>query len=507
MRNNANNGYSKLSRYAALCTALCAFIIAVLVLYSSPMPGVADQGDFQRVMSVTGLEERVIAEQEAHWFKYVTPEYKMIPLNPVRFLGVIPTTSMIYPITLTRILCRLAGRQYFNTHVLAFIYVIMYIASIYFCIKNIRIKRKATLILFGLLSLFVLMDGNYLVWFNSLYGEPLMIIGLLAFTGSILYYSRHVDDGSCIGFLTLYITSFLFIGSKAQCIPLLPFILLVITRMAIQNKKEHFSFRKKSLKPLIAAILMLVIYSGGIYLQTGKTTGVDTAYNSVFYGILKNSRDPQADLSRLGLPADMAVDAGKHAYLPRSQYKKYIPWSEFTMKEFSEKISNLKLLAFYILQPQRLIEGMEYTASQSFDTGGFLGKYEQSAGPYKYTFSRFTLWSGFRNTILPKRLVFISAFYLLFIVVSIIEFFRRRKKKKEVLQIELLWFIAAVSLLQFPMPYIGNGEADTGKQLFLFNYTFDILFIVATVWVFDRLFLLTGALTKGFKSGIRIGQK
>ena len=28
------------------------------------------------------------------------------------------------------------------------------------------------------------------------------------------------------------------------------------------------------------------------------------------------------------------------------------------------------------------------------------------------------------------------------------------------------------------MPFVGNGQADTGKQLYLFNFIFDIFFIL-----------------------------
>jgi hypothetical protein len=58
------------------------------------------------------------------------------------------------------------------------------------------------------------------------------------------------------------------------------------------------------------------------------------------------------------------------------------------------------------------------------------------------------------------------------------------------LKIELLWVIAGIGLLQFPMPYIGNGEADTAKQLFLFNFIFDILVIVVCVSIFSTLLKL-----------------
>ena len=35
-----------------------------------------------------------------------------------------------------------------------------------------------------------------------------------------------------------------------------------------------------------------------------------------------------------------------------------------------------------------------------------------------------------------------------------------------------------IGAIQFPMPFVGNGQADTSKQLFLFNFIFDGLLII-----------------------------
>lgn len=478
-----NCKFEKLS----LLFAAIAVIIVIFVLFKSPMPGVADQGDFQRVMDVTGLDEieRNTPEFDSHWYKYVTTEYKLTPLDFRRLTGVIPTTSMIYPITLARVFTKLSGREYFSTNLLAFIYAVFYILSLSMCIRWMGIKKKASAIFFSILSLFILMDGNYLIWFNSLYGEPMMISTIIFFIGSALYVLKDKERIGYKEIALLFISAILFLGAKLQCFPAIPFILVFIIRMVLSKKTSIDNIRVKKL--LSISIFALIFYVGGIYVQINSSCGVDTEYNSVFYGILKNSKTPEKDLAVLGLSTDMALEAGKHAYLPKEQYVKYAPWSEITKTEFNDKVSNLKLLGFYLSQPNRLIEAMEYTASQSFDTMGYLGKYERYAiSDYDYVFDRFTLWSEFRSSKLPKKLIFIIIFYILVIVISIKEYLKNKSDKIARMRIELFWLILIISTLQFPMPYIGNGEADTGKQLFLFNYTFDIVLLVALTWVFEK---------------------
>lgn len=44
-----------------------------------------------------------------------------------------------------------------------------------------------------------------------------------------------------------------------------------------------------------------------------------------------------------------------------------------------------------------------------------------------------------------------------------------------------------VGALQFPLPIIGNGEADISKQLFIFNLTFDISLFVGINMAIKRI--------------------
>ncbi len=533
-----------------------AAAIAIYVLFMPPRPGVADQGDFQRIMDISGLQETksALEEPEFRFFKHVRAEYDMISVNPLHFFV---SSSLIYPVLLVKSICKMIGLAAFNTGILAAVYVFSYIAVIIMCLRWLGFKRSPVFIFASFAALTVLLDGNYLIWFNSLYGEPMMIISLLLFTASALYIIQ-LRTIQTKNILILFLSSFLFLCSKAQCITALPFVAFMHARLILYGKESvennesvrlqlhpyinvkpslrparvawasskrslrparvawasskrslrparvAWASSKRSLRPAKSSILNTGFYSilklsipiillftctMGFYFQQNKTCGVDTKYNAVFYGILKNSEDPEKDLETLGLSVDLAVEAGKHAYLPHNEYLRYVPWSEITQTEFNEKISNFKLIRFYLLNPQRFINGMKYTASQSFQTGTFLGKYEKKDVPeYTYTFNRFTFWSDFRSTVFPKKLWFIVLVYLGAIIVSVIEYRRRRQDSQSRLRIELLWMIMAIGAFQFPMPFVGNGEADTAKQLFLFNFTFDILAIIAYTWAFNKLF-------------------
>ena len=48
-------------------------------------------------------------------------------------------------------------------------------------------------------------------------------------------------------------------------------------------------------------------------------------------------------------------------------------------------------------------------------------------------------------------------------------------------------FVILMGLIQFPMPYIGNGAADISKQLFLFNISFDFGLTVLIYMLFKTV--------------------
>lgn len=475
--------YLNLNKYIPALTALLVFITGLFILFYPPAAGIADQGDFQRVMNVTGLKE-MNEQYKNQWFKYVINKYEMLPTSTSRLLGIKPTTSMIYPIAFGKLLCRLFGYNYFDTRVLAFIYLVLYTTALYICLNCMHFKNIYTEVFFSILCAIILADGSYIVWFNSLYGEPMMITGLLLFVSGVLYFVDHENDKIFKKYILLFISSFIFLGSKPQCFTAMPIVIFIMLRVIKINKKQIFS---KTNVFIIVTLMALVFYVNGTYAENNASCGVDTKFNSVFYGILKDSENPKKDLAVLGLSPDLSVEAGKHAYLPKDQYVKYVPWSNLTNKEFNEKISNIKLVKFYILNPDRLLKGMKYTASKSFHTETSLGKYEKSEVPdYTAEFNRFTLWSHFRNSVMPKNLLFIAVFYFLLCFFSVIQYIKNKHNSKDNLLIELLWSIIIIGIIQFPMPYIGNGEADTEKQLFLFNYTFDIAFLTAAVWIFNK---------------------
>lgn len=483
------NKKAKNTKYVIGGFVALAAIIVMFVLFKFPQPGVANQGDFYRVMGPAGIaytDAYINNPNLQKFFYYTITDYKMVFSGNV-IVSTILGSSVGYLIALIKIICKAFNQDIFKTQYLAFVYAVIYIFAFAVILKNLRIKNIIKLSILSLLVLFVFFDGNYLVWFNSFYGEPMMIVTLMLISAAVLYYInvRYDDENNkklfkAIAFVI--IACFLFMGSKLQVTTALPFILMFVLKILIDNRKK---ISKKRFIILIIMFIVMAVYPINIS-RDSKGLNRDTQFNSVFYGILNTSDTPKQDLIDLGLNPDMSGEAGKHAYLPDDKYEKYIPRTELMEKEFYSKISNFKLAKFYLTHPKRLFQAMEYTASKAYMTSTSLGKYtEQYSKTPVEKLNRFVYWSEFRENKLPRNLLFISFVFIAVFLVSLYSYKAGDKVIKN--RVMLLWLIMMIAVMQFPMPFVGNGKADVVKQLYLFNFIFDILMFVSVLWVIFKL--------------------
>ena len=204
--------------YYQICFTILAILITIGVLFTKPQVGIADQGDFDRIMSVSGLsllDSDINNPSFVRFYDYIVTNYKISNIDNV--FTTIVGSSLGYLIVIITSICKLLGKTVFKTQYLAIVYSIVYILTFTAILKSLNIKDKIKFALVSLLILFIFFDGNYLVWFNSLYGEPMMLVTLLLFVASVLNYINYkyvVKDTEKIMSKIVYVllTSFLFLG-------------------------------------------------------------------------------------------------------------------------------------------------------------------------------------------------------------------------------------------------------------------------------------------------------
>lgn len=440
-----------------LAAAVLVFALAVFV---PPVRSVADQGDFERVMRPCGLDFPI--KSDYSFYGWAERFFRMkftradILLYVPRLLFIVPTTSFIYPTAAAKLLCLPFGA--FDVRVLACVMFAWYSAVCMLILRRVRIKNPVLRCVFIAVFVFIFYNGINLTLFNSLYGQSVMLASFasVVLAALCLFDGQSIVRRRTIVFFT--VCSCLLLGSKLQCIVFVPFLAAALVWSGVKN-----GYRKTG----IICALFVLWYGVGGYVINGGQLNTDTQYNSVFYGILKDSPDPKADLRALGIDEDMAEDAGKHAYLAPEEYK-FAPRTPETTEKFHSKMSNSKLIKFYITHPVRLISAMETTAHSAFYNRINLGTFEKKYGlPEGESSYRFDIWENARAS-LPRTLWFIIPVWCALLGMAAIMI-----KGKNPLGLPFA-AVLLMGALQFPMPYMGNGAADISKQLFLFNTVFDL---------------------------------
>jgi hypothetical protein len=461
--------------------ALIVFgLIAVHLLFINPVIGLSDNGDFERIMGSAGLG--YIEPNDNDYFGFVHTHFMLKPFN-IKNLSHYFSTHNI-PVIVAKNLSRISFGNIFNIKCLALIYVVCLLFSFFVIIKNVELHSNPAKLCFVFILLIILSDAHCLSYFNSLYGEPVAYVSLISLVACYLTLLKQPRPKT-ITLLLMFFCMFMMVGAKLQYNVLSVFVICLLLMM--------FKIRNDSTWRITAIIcsILTIIYAICFNMVISKPLANMTIYNSVFYGILKDSQNIREDLVELGLSTEFSVLVNTTRF---EKNRFYDLDSDYFKTEFFNKINYQKVIGYYLTHPGRLVQKMEVTANKSMQNDKIkLGSYKRESG-YKFMTitNRFNLWTELKGHLLPKTLLFMIPFYGVFYVLSLIEYIKTFQHGEKRI-IELLWFISFVGLLQFPMPVIGNGEADTYKQLFLFNLTYDILILVSITYGLTKIVNVFGS--------------
>ena len=447
-----------------------AVFILVYILMLHPVIGVADNGDFARIMGSTGLQY-MTTDYDERYFGFVNRQYKTglaIPFGGGYF------STEIFIVSLAVLLSQSVWSSgIFDIRYLSFLYILIFLSSIYLIIRYHRQKLGQTGWLLAILLIFIFADIGYISYFNSLYGEAVSLVFLLLMAGAGIYLAVE-DKPRLWGLMAFFAGALFFAGAKVQNSPL--GLLAALLGLRIFKLRGDNVWRKVAIFSA-AAVVFISFFS---YITVSREIRVCNKYQTVFYGILKDSPNPAEDLEELGLSPDLAVLAGTNYFL--EEYPIDIRNAEFK-NELYEKISHFKVAAFYLKHPDRLLKKLGIAAENAFKLKQGVGNYEKYPGiTYKQTANIFGFWSDFKMNVLPHSLLFVALFYIAYFSVLFYAYIRSKDIKSK-LYVELLSIIWLIGVIQLIIPIIGDGEADLSKHLFLFNAGFDMMFIAGIVFL------------------------
>jgi hypothetical protein len=454
----------------------CIFIL-VFTLMLRPIIGVADNGDFPRIMGSTGLQY-MSGDYEERYFGYVNRLYRVglaLPMGGGYF------STEIFMVGAAVLLSQaVLSTGVFDIRYLSLLYSVLFCSAIFLIIRCSRRRLGAAGWLLAGLLVFIFADIGYISYFNSLYGEAVSLVFLLLMAGSGMYLV--LKDRPSLWMLAVFFTSAVFFtGAKIQNCP--AGILAIFLGLRLLKLGEGRLWRRTAILGVSALIAVSLVS----YVFVSRDIKVCNKYQTVFFGILKDSPDPAGDLAELGLDPDLAVLAGTNYFM--QSYPVDIRSDDFKNRLY-ESVDHVKIAGFYLRHPDRFVNKLEIAAQNAFKLKQGFGNYEKYEGvAYRQTADMFGLWSDFKLKVLPHSLLFVALFYAGCFLILVFEYVRNRDTRNR-LYLEIIAFIGATGLMQLVIPIIGDGEADLSKHLFLFNAAFDCMFIAAAVYLAHRLFRL-----------------
>ncbi|MEW9699897.1 hypothetical protein [Paenibacillus sp. SI8] len=456
-----------------VCALLAGAGVLSFLLFVGPILGVADNGDFLRIMGSVGLSYPNPTEPfQDRYFAFMHKQFAMNTPGDGAYIS-----SEVIVVFLATLVARLFNWNLFDIRFLGALYSVLLLIA-FSCFLQLKLlSSKAAKISFTVVFLLIFFDAGYTAYFNSFFGEPMAFIFLLLTLAAALRLTQ--DRQPRTAWFVFFILCAMFMAaSKIQNAPTGIILALLALRLLPLSSSKVW---KRTGFPLTVGLILI---STAIYVTAPKELRMINQYQSVFYGILKDSPTPERDLMSLGLDPSLSILANTNFFMPDTP----IPQQSDQLKQsFYPYISHGKIALFYLSHPSRYWDKLSVTAKHAMTIHiDYLGNHEKAAGFEPGTGSNsFNLWSELKDKVLPHSIWFLIVFWVLYYTV-LLALYTGEPARNQRAAYEIFMSVGVIAGVAFLVPLIGDGEADMEKHLFLFNVCFDIMFTVSLVWIIHR---------------------
>jgi len=452
---------------AAWIAGIAAGALAIGLIMIPPVIGVADNGDFGRVLSVSGLS--VLHPEQTYEQLYFNYAHQQFGYGGFRMGGYVSTHVIL--VAVAGLIGRILNGEIFDIRVLGACYTVLYAGAIALLVRYApkAEHRAGTLISAMIVAaalLFVFGDIGYAAYFQSFFGEPYALIAMLLLTASALGLASSPEPSGKL-FALFVIAALAVATSKIQNAPLgFAFALLAWRMLGLRSDGRWKRQVGTGLAVLIVGSALMIVVAPDRLKHTNL-------YQSIFFGVLKDSPHVAADMRELGIPEKYAALAGTNYF----QKDTAIPQNDPTLhREVLEKLSHKDIALYYARHPDRFMQKLDKAADNAvFIRPYYLGNYDQSAGKPPRTISyTFSGWSDFKLNYMPRSSGWYICLFVAYDIVLLLLWLRTRSRRLR-LAAETFAVVNLAGIFACVVPLIGDGEADLGKHLFMFNVCFDMM--------------------------------
>jgi hypothetical protein len=442
-----------------------AAVILSWQLFFSPIVGLADQGDFARMIGLFGFG----AEDKAAEYGFLARKY--VP-DPNARLRVYEQVSSEYIFVEAAILLNkvLSKDGNLDITIMGFVHMLAFLYAFYRLLVvtgPFRARSLSWILVIWILALLALTDVGYAAYWNSFYAEPASCIFFLLLLAESIAICRTPEVASAQA-VRWALWAVLFVMAKPQNAPL--GILLAL-----------FVFRLRAGRIAIASSLAILAAAAFITVTAPVPNMWSSTYDQVFMAILPESKAPAQDAQVLGLTPEWLKYSGTGAWTHGTALHEAV-----VSGVIGKTITHGSIIRFYALRPARIWRHAKRMLPVAFSLRPeWCGNFERSTGmPPGARSKAFNLWSAFHEHGLAAcgRLILIAL--LLSPVLCVVAWSRTARNARRYL--ELFGLLSICCLLSFVIAICGDAW-DNVKHLFLFNLLLDTWMVAGIAILFQQV--------------------
>lgn len=468
--------------------AVCLLVL-VYQLFIGGTIGLANSGDFSRIMNWVGIHYASNDPVQQRFF-FVHRLFEWTPKLELHY----PSSEVFLVAAALPVSLIMHRHVVFDIRALGIVHMLCYLFVLALLTRFTRTLRFRNRILIYILAIFIFLDVGFVAYFNSFYSEPASLLFLAAAVAFALVGAANdpTRKHAYLPFVGFLVSLILFASAKTQnAVSAIPLAFLAYGLLPTVFRERLKPSRRRLVSISLAVVLSLsfiAYYKAATVLS--RSVHKDAVYLNVFNQILGRSSTPAEDARELGLDPSLAIYAGTDVITPG------VPPQ--LVDSLPRMVTYDKILKFYAKHPDRFLEMSEDAAQRAFNTRPpYLGNYEESHFapqgappatpnyplPSAYFDHKFSLWSTFKEDALPSSLTVVLVYLTLNLVAIAVKHMRFDRTSENRIVTRLHAALIATAIVQFLTTVIGVGMCDIEKHLFLFNLICEICLVFLIVYV------------------------
>lgn len=456
----------------ALAAASGVLLVTVIALFTAPYIGMADNGDFFRIIYSNGLYFN-LPDYDSQYFGYFVKQYGIYQYYNENGSMLFSSQSLFIKLALA-VNKLVFSKEVFDIRFQAAVYTLLYVAAVYLLIEAVTVKlSRRSGMLVAALAVIIFGDTGYTAYFNSFFGESLvMVMMIFVFASWLLLFRQRYNDYAMLALLlasTLILTT-----SKQQNAP----VGMVISLLSV----SLFWIRRDKLFRWITLLSAALMMFAGIatYLNISKEFVNINQYHAMTRGVLMESENPETALQSFGINEQYAILKGNTYY---DQYGTVDVKADLLEQDFYSRYGFVSILNYYISHPEQLGSILDTAAESAYTIKpAAMGNYELSAGrEFRAQSHFFTLYSTLKEKLAPRTFSFILLWMAVIAGVYMPSFISalRSRNFRGMQRMFVILATMLVGLSGIVVSIIGAGDADIAKHEFLFTLAFDLITFTA----------------------------